>query len=646
MKTSYDILLNSEAYVLARSGSGAPAVTLGKSAREPGQHSQIGTVVIDSLHGGFGQAVSRDPLKYFTSSGPDASVPGQLSSPGETSLEATLTNANNNGIVSSVHNTNFIKFSDALWFLITPGIIYSFDPSVDTPTMTPVADSETGGTLTGTSPYNPYFTGSYAIHGDFIYFGVATTDHVSSTSLRYKISTNTWDLTGAFGGPTASYFHAVGNRIWYSEYDGTDQKLYWSDSSTGVLTPLRGPFTLNKSTESVVTNLWALGPYLLIFLSDNTLNAIDEDGVFAPLIENAFVVTDNRDDFSFGFPAKAYLGGMIFPHSRGIAFMRDISQINDISPVKTNPHFRETYPGVSSGGAIKIRSLAVNSEEIYAGTVLGQVLHADIYEQVGFRWHNMAPTAAQTVHNTAIEIISTGSRFRLWIAASLATNTGACYLYRKEIAFPNYFHAPAEAATGATDLRTSYYTGEGLAGAVTKRFISVRGYGEDLNTNNLDIAFNVDGDPAGGSDTAVGSVTTAGGFFSVDFPKTTASLGRGVQLVFDWPAMTGADTGRVHFPMYIDYEYVPDVDDYVRFNILASPTPVGKKGVQSTKTKSQEIIEDEIAALVGNVHTLVLADGNRSWTVLVESYTSKASADDIVLNEGESVVEVLCRRLA
>lgn len=646
MKTSYDIKLNSEAYVLARAPDGAPSISLGKAPREPGQHSQIGTVVIDSLHGGFGQAVARDPTKYFTSSGPDASVPGQLSSPGETILTNTLTNANNTGIVLAVHNTNFIKFSDSLWFLITPGIIYSFDPSLDSPTLTPVADSETGGTLTGTSPYNPYFTGSYALYGDFIYFGIATTNHVSSTSLRYKISTTAWDLTGAFGGPVASYFHAVGNRIWYSEYDGTDQKIYWSDSATLAGGKLRGPFTLNKSTASIITNLWALGPYLVIFMSDNTINAIDEDGVLAPLIENAFVVTDNRDDYSFGFPAKAYLGGMIFPHSRGIAFMRDISQINDISPVKTNPHYRSTYPGVSSGGALKIRSLAVNSEEIYAGTVLGQVLHADIYESVGFRWHNMAPTAAQTVHNTAIEIISTGTRFRLWIAASLGTNTGACYLYRKEIAFPNYFYAPIEAASGATDLRTSYYTGDGLAGAVTKRFVGVRGYGEDLDTNNLSLKFNVDGDPASGSDTAIGSVSTAGGFFSVDFPKTTAALGRGVQIVFDWPAMTGTDTGRIHFPLYIDYEFVPDTDDYIRFNILASPSPVGKQGVQLTKTKSKEIIEDEISALVGSIYTLTFAEDNRSWTVLVEDYTSKDSADNVVLNKGESVVEVLCRRLA
>ncbi|KKL50968.1 hypothetical protein LCGC14_2300170, partial [marine sediment metagenome] len=63
-------------FLLALDKEGAPRVRLGSREKEAAKAGQRGTIVIQSLHKGSGQHVSRDPMMYEFADGMFADKPG------------------------------------------------------------------------------------------------------------------------------------------------------------------------------------------------------------------------------------------------------------------------------------------------------------------------------------------------------------------------------------------------------------------------------------------------------------------------------------------------------------------------------------------------------------------------------------------
>src|SRR3990167_4736671 len=87
-KTSDNTVFHS--FVLAEGGDGQPLVKLGSREKEAAKAGARGVIVIESLHKGSGQHVSRDPMMYEFADGMFADDPGVVRNLGKVQTAATL----------------------------------------------------------------------------------------------------------------------------------------------------------------------------------------------------------------------------------------------------------------------------------------------------------------------------------------------------------------------------------------------------------------------------------------------------------------------------------------------------------------------------------------------------------------------------
>src|SRR3990167_8295868 len=80
-------------FVLAEGSDGQPLVKLGSREKEVAKAGARGVIVIESLHRGSGQHVSRDPMMYEFADGMFADDPGLLRNRGEIRELSTIGNA-------------------------------------------------------------------------------------------------------------------------------------------------------------------------------------------------------------------------------------------------------------------------------------------------------------------------------------------------------------------------------------------------------------------------------------------------------------------------------------------------------------------------------------------------------------------------
>ena len=624
---SFDIELGGDNYVLARDSSGVPQLRLGSMPSEPGQKSVIDSIVIPSFHGGFGQLMSVDPTRYFWNEGLMTLAEGVIWPVG-----AAVENESadlSNGVVSGISQGGIVLTSNAagsdVKFYISPGAIATAAAEVRRPQA------------------SHYFTGSWAQHGDYIYFGRANSStHVSVAAARYQVSAATWDDTVSgttYSGPVASYFAVYGNRLWYvaNAASGTAPSIYWNDHATLDAGSLRGPFTPLSAVR--ITGLAIISGYALYMASNKTINAIDSAGVFAPVVSDPYM---HGGSLTFGLGARMWMGRLMVPHDQGLLMIEpDLSAYTEVSPLSmAMPSTQATglaYAAPTGPGVV-----ACAKNHIWYSD--GRNIWQGKWGKDGLKWHPFpAPSAGTTI--IGLELVASSNV--AWAIDYIILNSTVYEVYTATMAHPDGIASSILMGAAEAAITTSIYPGEGLAGMVTKRFIRVRGNATLQSTNQATITvyFRTDNESAF---TSAGTFSTAnGGFFSIALPTTSASLGRGIQLKI---SINLADIStpyeHINMPLYIDYEYVPSENDYVRLPIVASPAPIGKRSVKTRRTQTRETIVAAIQSLIGTITTLKMDENNTSWTVIVEDYNAAEIDDNIVLNSGEAVVEVLCRRIA
>lgn len=628
---SFDVTIGSDSYIALRDANGTPAIKLGAISNEPGPRNQIDSIIIESLHKGFGQTIMSDPNRYYSSDGLDPAYQGMLfmgTGGGGTTACAGTSPVAGTGAGIAEH--------DGTMFFIFAGGIFNIS-----------------GTRVRSPQSTGSFSGSWAKHGNFIYFGRFTTSTgVSIASARYTISTAAWDDTATgttYSGPVATFVTSFGNKLWYLQQaaSGTAPTAYWNDSATLAAGNLHS-FPISINTR--ITWIKVIGAYMLYTCIDGTIHGIDTDGVFAPVVSDQFVV----GNAGFGRNSRDFLGGMLAPHTGGLLYITgDLSSYTEIGPFGMFP----SNPTKDGFGFSAVQGVANASYTPSCHTVRNHIWYSDgytiwhgIFNGNGVTWHFVAEKSAAIAQNDigALFASGTGTPGGNWnlyyIGPFFDDNTG--YIYTLPI---TNLHGTKGAQSTATVkyLITSFYVGDGNAGCVTKRFSKIRSNAVLAASTpaTLSFDFRVNNEDAW---TNIGSYNTAsGGFFTLSFPSTSASLGRAVQLRIGI-ATTGTTDYNAHlnFPLYIDYEYVPAVKDFIRIPIIAGATPVGKAGGVARKTQTRETIIAAIQALMGTITTVVMDEGNTSWTVVVEDYNTVEMQDNIVLNSGESIVEVLVRRIA
>ena len=643
MLTSYDIELDAvgastpEVYVLARDASGAPSLQLGDMPNEPGTAAEINTIQIPNFTGGFGQLLDADPTKYLYQFSVVATQPTHMAAKTEgSSTDRTIIDAFESATSNSTGAASYVPVSDTLWFLVTPQFIWSFNP-------------RTGGTYADTTAdigyslaSTEYFTGSWAKHGTDIYFGVANSSHVSQNMCFWPISTSATTGWGEVAGAQASHMYSFGDKIWWVENKGAaPHEAYWTDTDLNSSPTIRGPF--NIQSENRVTSIHILGAYLIYFLSDGTINGIDVDGVFAPLVTDSVLSTSGQDDL-FGFGAIDYSGGLIVPSATGLHYLT-VGSISNISIYKFNPWQNDVMHTILTSIGFGVKCIASSEEEIFLGTdggatpILSILFHGIQIEPDRFAFHPIKTGSASSPDEVRAIAVYTDPSSLQRLIHYVFDDDGVDDGIATHLTYPDPSLSSDTGVDSANGLiRTSLL---GMAqGGTTKRFIRVRGHLQSESTIDFGVGFKVDGigDEAA---TSMGTFKTAQGLWNFDFPTTSASLGRTVQLEFN---LNGFE--MVQFPIYIDYEMVPSKDDFISLTLVASPTPEGKQGVHSRKVATRDTIVDAISALKGGHATLKFRDTSKTWTVVVEGYEAVDSADDIVLNRGESAVKVLCRRIA
>lgn len=615
---SFDITLGSDDYVLARGKGNAPSISLGSLPIEPGSRMSIDSIVIPSFHKGFGQKISNGESRYYDSTGLDASIPNAVWPFGVVSNTVTATSTTNSVYAAG----NIMQTPDGVTLFILPEAIWSGSGSVK-------------------SAIAGCFTGSWAIHGNYVYFGraedTAPSTYESLASARYDWTTQTWDAAGVFGGPTASFLYSFGNKLWYVHNfaAGTPPNIYWNDSPTLAGGSLRGPFT-PVTYSGRVTGISVLGPYALYMMNNGTVAGIDSEGVFAPIVSDTYA---DADEPYFGHSSSLFLGNLAVPHTNGLLLISpDLSTVSEIGP------FSLMQPTPTISGFAKTRDVSFPpASYTYKNHIWysdGKNIWHGVSGRDGLSWHFVisgTQVAGLRVYNSTLDAFN----------VQYLDKSGSDYIAKALPAVHPDGNTGPSSVTTAT-LTTPFYSGEGLAGCVTKRGVSVRGHAT-LDTSapvtSITVKFRVTPEAAF---TSLGSFSTAnGGYFTLPFPTTSAALGRGFQLELTiTPGGISSSYAHINLPLYIDYEYVPSENDYVTLNILAATDPVGRRGASRRLKHTKETITAAIQALIGTITTLKINDSGTTWTVLVEDYTSRQTLDGTVLNSGESIVEVVCRRLA
>lgn len=646
-RQSFDITLCSDDYILARNGAGVPQIQLGSSPNEPGFKSQVGSIRIDTFAGGMGEVISRTNQRYNKSNKANPTIDGMLLPLGNTNYANTT--GTTNAYSSSAYSYGAIIPWESTFIIIYPRGIYSFDPDAALPVTVTVRLAAGAGF---------YFTGSWARHGDFFYFGRATdTTDVSVACGTWQISTGIAG-TYAITGPVASYMYAFGNKIWYITNNavGTPHGVFWTDAdyydgvtdnrwelTGGAAGTLR---TLNtiKSTAKV-TWLTVLGPYTIYFLDDSTFNTIDVDGVFAPLTKDEFAAIGGKDVY-FGHPIEQLMGGLLIPYKYGFLWIEDIDTFRNFP---TPQVYYEWPSGIQCFDAIGDEVFMMNRP----GNNDINLYYMRFNERTPI-WHQLTwqSTESSFISAAAMKIWrkTSNGQLRLWIIGKAGTTTGT--LQCIELASPN---ACITSSQSQPYFITPFYLGDSIsapfADMVTKRFIRIRGYvvqNDAPSGGYIYLQYKVDGTlDSGFSNIASPSyIQTAGsGFFAAELPKTSASLGRACALEIDWINVDTSSAPYLRLPLFIDFEYVPSEDDIITLPIVASIDE--NKGTNARRNKhTVENVMTTIQGIVGTIVTLKIFEGGQTWTVLVQDYNMNMTADNIILNQGEAIIEVRCRRIA
>src|SRR3990172_10008676 len=525
----------SHSFVLAEGGDGQPLVKLGSREREAAKAGGRGVIVIESLHRGSGQHVSRDPMMYEFADGMFADYPGILRNRGAIiDLGAVATNAafrfGARGGLSPARL--FLDPDEAV--IIIPSGIYTRNSS-GSPTL---RQSTISGNL---------FTGAFAPFGGYIYFGAENnTNGVATWAARYDgaAEASTWTNNAGFN---ASFLASKADKLWRTSGGGsvTPLSLSWSDDAGNATPIFSAGFDLQLGQPHPI-GLGIIGSHALVAIYDagrreDTIVAIDNSGNFTPILD----VLPNLDSM------VSYLSGaLVFPvgAEEGV-WMRDITSYQFLN-IRSIPTVRgqmarpalihgQSSGAVNGGGVSALGRQAIipvygTMTKRDGNAVTGSCILLASLDEDGFHVHPIATpetmSALTNAHVMATQIVpyldlitdpTPNSPLAVQVlVATAAANAAQSNSHLYAIELPRGTSPPNSFASGMTFLRTSRYPGDSW---VTKKMEMLRGYVTQLPAaSNAVVRVYLDGATAEATNFSINAV----GPFAQSLPVGT--IGRDV----------------------------------------------------------------------------------------------------------------------
>ena len=395
-----------------------------------------------------------------------------------------------------------------------------------------------------------------------------------------------------------------------------------------------GPFPLESG--GYCTERASLGHYMMTCKYDGQVYGIDEQGISVGILGPGMA----SPGLNFGKGATQFMGNMLVPHDGGlIALSLSDFAAADIHPLKVNEAIAPAdFPSA-------VRSLAVAGYRLLVGMwSSGKASHMTLLQPYsdGEYFTLMHQIEAATWALRASVAVDYAGYHQIY---SLLGGDGTTIkISRGGLAAPGWVTKPGVQA-GSGEIYTPMYSGEGLAGPVTKLFLQVRGVVAGVNgANYLAIAAGVDLLPPEGG-VALGASIQASGPFVRSFPESSASLGRTAYLYLWFHGEAGGATfPRLEMPLFIDFMYFPSVEDRLTLGVLASDAPQDNLGTPWARYNGTEV-QAALWALRGTVTTVELP-GQAPWNVLVEDIeVVEIEAPDPRLSSPGRMVKMQIRRL-
>jgi hypothetical protein len=639
-------------YIIARK-NGVPQLQLGHFASELGQKTQISTIPLGPFTGNMGQLIAADPTRYLWSDGLDASCEGFLDSVGDRDIIHTFTNC----------------FLTAAAATIQPDLTHgSLYPTIGANVLgvvgkTPFYFNATTGVVTAlTALTGDHFHSGNMIgwDADDVLISVCDANGLQgTTSFKFQTASATPSVTTVVTTPTAYRFQKLasfGNRIWFANVSAAGvSHIYWTTGSNGFdFAQIRGPFTIRNPSQ--VSAIFPVGPYIMVCLDNGVIGAIDQDGVFAPVVANASFEGIGRNR-GFGTKWVDYLGAVAVPHGNGVLLFLSPSDINEIGPgnkMQSNLSDYQSFDGAAHGIS-GTNGLAAYHNELYAHAaddVAPTFTSPQLMKYVNGSWHGLGTELSTGSFTWGLATIIRERATKQLMAYSLVRDGNSAHLVRHDLSKPNHTSGAQVTEASSRRLRTSVYLGRELEGIYTKRFIRLRGHAYNLGSNDdglTSASVYYMTDVEGTEVLELLGTIENNGIWTLPFPASMASFGKTIQFMFEYnlPAVAEDDmvSGYLSYPIFADFEFVPEEDDYVRIPILASEHAIGVRSGQKRMKQTRENVIKQIQPLIGKIALLKMDNKNTVWTVLIEGYNTIEVADNIVLNQGEAIVEVLCRRI-
>ncbi len=652
-RRGWDLLIAGEPYNFGPPGVGG-GISLG-SAEDVGiKNASLGTINMPSFHHGYGQEVVGNPQMYFTADNLDLSVPAHVFLSGLNASHGPITAAFPNGnYFGSLH---YDDESDHILF-VTERKLGRIKASTGIITEATLQGGDTA--LSGTQAFRgglfKWFQHWVAGIADDVTYGVVLHDR----SVGFAFWDVAADLYDTEFGHDEDHSFGDSNRgravyAFNSGVNGAPNEIDFTLSIDERFGDAVGGFAKHGPFQELgIPRLgWVkmVGSTLLVMRENGSILSVDEStGGLALVAENLYAQVGS--DTSFGWHPKSYLGGLVFP-GFGQIWSLDLNNlsITNITPNKVQNAVAFPVPDWPEEGE---HAIAVRGDEIWIVSTAATdkskfvVVRGKHYKD-GFHYQTWAvadplsgaDAAQEKVIMDAIIVKTAKSGFdRLWVLwrPSTGANQDDAWIERFDLPATDWSGGPefgAVVLAGAANLVGSRFGGDGNAAGALKRFIQFRGFFHRASANQHNVGAIID-------DGAPISLTTdaADGVVALDFPATSASVGRDIQVTYQRDDNDASGVGYAVMPWSFDFLWIPEESDSFTIRIFAS------NDYQEIRKSARDIF-DELDALR---HTIVALKfpHDVTWNVFITSVSTSTitALPGQVSGEESMLVTVSGRRL-
>ena len=546
-------------------GATKQSVVLGAALTEPGQPSEVGTIVIASFHGGVGRGINDGILRYAEARGADCSTPGEV-----TPLYVPVSVGNwTPSPVPSVMRPTFAYGNGATGqaYVIAGQEVRSFVP--ETP----------GGGLTAVTkagvawPTDSEYSGSVFQYENELIFGVISTAAATSQKpaghAKIALGTPGTITLNSTAGDEISYGVSSRNRCFWVE---EDHGLRWAPGIAGATFKGGGTFkeypTTGPGIELGLPRLsWLtmVGSSLLLHRNDGVILGANEEGKFSIAGQLPIMGTDVH----FGRRTPNYHDGVLIPSKQGL-YSFDLKSIT-LRPASLN------YIQGQTDERLRGEPTAVGASGPYAYIALRQVSSAGVVTGTGFlivRYSNMMAVHDLLEEGSANEIITDflpyyDRALRQMVLYYIVFNESTNVVTLKYIRL----RQPNDQVTSDVNVDTIEVDLADLAGPqpssnMTKVWTQIRGNFDKGSGASAALAFT--GFTLDGNAVTIASVSDTGPFAKPITATPNSRLAARELTAGTLTVTNAAHDTKINLPIMIDYIWQPGSQDAVTLKVLVS----------------------------------------------------------------------------